>query len=122
MGAVATPARIPPPRAARAIRHPKARTAAECASLLQLPNVGPAMAADLQRLGIHAPQALVGRDGFALYRELCRATATRHDPCVLDTMLAIVDFMNGAPPAPWWAYTPSRKQQFGQVPDPFATA
>lgn len=108
--AVATPARI---------KSPKAATAAECHDLLQLPNVGPAMAGDLRLIGIRHPQDLVGRDGFALYRELCRATGTRHDPCVLDTLIAVVDFMQGAEPAPWWRYTAQRKRDFGQVPDPF---
>ncbi len=105
-----------------AIKAPKAATAAECHTLLQLPNVGPAMARDLQLIGIPTPQALVGQDGFALYRQLCRATGVRHDPCVLDTMLAVVDFMNGAPPRPWWAYTAQRKRDHGQVPDPEVSA
>ena len=100
-----------------AMKSPKAATAADCLALEQLPNVGPAMAADLRLLGIHAPQALKGRDGLQLYRALCTATGQRHDPCVLDTLLAVVDFMNGAPPAPWWAYTPQRKAMVGQIRD-----
>ena len=92
-----------------AIKAPKAATADECLALEQLPNVGPAMAADLRLLGIRTPQALKGRDGLQLYRALCEATGQRHDPCVLDTLLAVVDFMHGAPPAPWWAYTKQRK-------------
>jgi hypothetical protein len=118
----AAPASRPAPRVrARpmSIKAPKAATAAACHTLLQLPNVGPAMVRDLESIGIRTPQALVGRDGFSLYRDLCRATGVRHDPCVLDTMLAVVDFMAGAPPAPWWAYTARRKLQFGQVPEPF---
>ncbi|MBE2243808.1 MAG: mitomycin resistance protein, partial [Burkholderiaceae bacterium] len=31
------------------------------------------------------------------------------------TFLAITDFMRGAPPAPWWTYTPLRKQRFGRI-------
>ena len=100
-----------------AMKSPKAATAAECLALEQLPNVGPAMAADLRLLGIQVPQALKGRDGLQLYRALCTATGQRHDPCVLDTLLAIVDFMDGAPPAPWWAYTPRRKAMVGQLRD-----
>jgi hypothetical protein len=91
------------------IKAPKAATAEDCRALEQLPNVGPAMARDLRRLGIHSPQALKGRDGLQLYRALCDATGHRQDPCVLDTFLAVVDFMNGAPPAPWWAYTAQRR-------------
>jgi Pathogenicity locus len=100
-----------------AIKSPKAATAGECLALEQLPNVGPAMAADLRLLGIQAPQSLKGRDGLQLYRALCQATGQRHDPCVLDTLLAVVDFMNGAPPAPWWAYTKQRKMLVGQLRD-----
>jgi hypothetical protein len=56
------------------IKSPKAATAADCRSLEQLPNVGPAMAADLRLLHIETPQALRGRDGLQLYRALCQAT------------------------------------------------
>jgi hypothetical protein len=98
-----------------AIKSPKAATADDCAALEQLPNVGPAMAADLRLLGIRTPQELKGRDGLQLYRNLCEATGQRHDPCVLDTLLAVVDFMHGAPPAPWWAYTQQRKAMVGQA-------
>lgn len=97
------------------IKSPKAATAAECQRLEQLPNVGPAIAADLRRIGIHEPQALRGADAFALYQRLCAATGQRHDPCVLDTFLAIADFMRGAPAAPWWDYTAQRKLLFGEV-------
>jgi len=100
-----------------AIKSPKAATADDCHTLEQLPNVGPAMASDLRLLGIHTPQALKGRDGLQLYRALCAVTGQRHDPCVLDTLLAVVDFMNGAAPAPWWAYTQRRKALVGQLRD-----
>jgi len=105
----------PPSR--KQMKSPKAATAEDCLVLEQLPNVGPAMAADLRLLDIHTPQALRGRDGLQLYHALCTATGQRHDPCVLDTLLAVVDFMNGAPPAPWWAYTKQRKAMVGQLRD-----
>ena len=99
------------------MKSPKAATANDCLTLEQLPNVGPAMAADLRLLHIDTPQGLKGRDGLQLYRALCQATGQRQDPCVLDTLLAVVDFMNGAPPAPWWAYTKQRKAMVGQLRD-----
>lgn len=103
-------------RPARAqIKAPKASTAADCQTLEQLPNVGPAMAGDLRLLGLNHPRDLQGQDAFRLYRELERATGHRQDPCVLDTFMAIVDFMNGAAPKPWWAYTAERKQLHGQA-------
>jgi hypothetical protein len=83
----------------------------EFTDLEQIPNVGPAIAADLRRLGVARPDDLLGRDPYALYEELCRVTGRRHDPCVLDTFLAAVRFMGGEPARPWWAYTAERKQE-----------
>ena len=93
----------------------KARTAAECAELEQLPNIGPSLAADLRLLGIRHPRELAVRDPFVLYQNLCAKTGRRQDPCVLDTFIAAVDFMRGAEPRPWWAYTATRKAQYGAV-------
>jgi hypothetical protein len=94
------------------IKRPKATGAADCVDLSQLPNVGPAMVSDLLSLGIRKPQDLAGRDAHALYKALEDTTGKRQDPCVLDTFMAIVDFMNGAAPRPWWAYTAERKRQW----------
>ena len=80
------------------------------AALEDLPNVGPAVAADFVRLGIRAPRELAGRDPYALYDELNRITGARHDPCVLDTFISAVRFMDGAPARPWWQYTAERKR------------
>ena len=79
--------------------------------LEDVPNVGPAIAADFVRLGIRTPRELTGRDPYALYDELNRVTGTRHDPCVLDTFIAAVRFMDGAPARPWWKYTAERKRE-----------
>jgi predicted flap endonuclease-1-like 5' DNA nuclease len=80
------------------------------AALEDIPNVGPSIAGDLRRLGIRAPRELTGRDPYALYEALNRATGTRHDPCLLDTFIAAVRFMEGAPARPWWKYTAERKR------------
>lgn len=97
------------------IKAPKAATAAECERLEQLPNIGPSLAADLRLIGIAKPRDLRGKDAFVLYQNLCAATGQRQDPCVLDTFMAVTDFMRGAPAAPWWSYTAQRKALFGQV-------
>ena len=97
------------------MKSPKAAIAADCDALEQLPNIGPALAADLRLIGIHHPRDLNGMDAFALYQRLCAATGQRQDPCVLDTFMAATDFMRGAAPAPWWKYTPHRKALFGQI-------
>ena len=97
------------------IKSPKAASAAECETLEQLPNIGPSLAASLRLIGIRTPRDLRGKDAFVLYQKLCAATGQRQDPCVLDTFMAAVDFMNGAAAAPWWRYTPQRKAQFGPL-------
>lgn len=97
------------------IKSPKARSATECQALEQLPNIGPSMAADLRALGIARPQDLAQRDAFALYQALCSLSGKRQDPCVLDTFMAATDFMRGAAPAPWWAYTAERKRLYGSL-------
>ena len=88
----------------------KAGAAQDVASLEDIPNVGPAVAADLRRLGITAPADLLGRDPYALYEDLCEMTGQRHDPCLLDTFIAAVRFMAGEPKQPWWTYTAERKR------------
>lgn len=89
----------------------KAHTAAAAKKLADIPNIGPAMIEDFNVLGITTPQQLVKNDAFVLYTTLCKKTGSTHDPCVLDTFLAAVDFMNGAPPKPWWHYTAQRKTE-----------
>lgn len=103
----ARPPKAPPPR--------KARSAAECERLEQVPNIGPSIAADLRSLGIVHPRDLVGHDAFQLYQTLSAKTGKRQDPCVLDTFMAAIDFMAGAHARPWWSYTAERKARFGVV-------
>lgn len=83
----------------------------DVARLEDIPNVGPAVAADLRRLGITTPGELLGRDPYALYDDLCRLTGQRHDPCLLDTFIAAVRYMAGEPKRPWWKYTAERKRE-----------
>src|ERR1700693_1063139 len=83
---------------------------AKIAALEDLPNVGKAVAADLRELGIRAPAQLRHKDPFALYDRLNRRTGVRHDPCLLDTFIAAVRFVEGGPAKPWWAYTAERKR------------
>jgi hypothetical protein len=78
-------------------------------ALEDLPNVGKAIAADLRCIGVRTPAQLRGKDPFALYDKLNRATGVRHDPCVLDTFIAVVRFVEGGPARPWWVYTSERK-------------
>lgn len=104
-----------PRQAPKALPPRKARHAAECQTLEQLPNIGPSIAGDLRGIGVQQPAQLAELDAFELYQRLCRATGKRHDPCVLDTFMAATDFMRGAPPRPWWDYTADRKRLHGAV-------
>ena len=67
-------------------------------TLTDLPNVGPAAAEDLRRIGIRTPAQLAGRDAYDMYAQLCLATGVEHDPCVIDVFLSVTRFIAGAPP------------------------
>ena len=88
-------------------------THARLATVLEaIPNVGASIARDLRSIGIKQPQELIGRNPHSLYQALCDRTRTRQDPCVLDTFISAVRFMEGAPARPWWSYTAERKKKF----------
>lgn len=89
--------------------NPAKVTRAQVCVLTDLPNIGPAMAADLQLLGISTPEQLQGRDPLSLYGELCMHTGLRQDPCVLDVFISITRFMEGSEALPWWRFTEERK-------------
>jgi pathogenicity locus Cdd1 protein len=76
--------------------------------LTDMPNIGPKIAAKLRRLDIRSPEDLRGQDGEDLFERLCAIDGRRHDPCLLDTFVAAVDFANGAPARPWWEYSRER--------------
>jgi hypothetical protein len=78
------------------------------ASLTALPNVGPAIARKLLRLGIAGPGDLRGRDPDELFERLCALDGRRHDPCLHDTFVAAVAFANGGPARPWWEVSRER--------------
>ena len=88
----------------------KAKTAGEAWALEAIPNVGPAVAADLHQLGIQVPADLIGQDPYVLYQQLCAQTGMVHDLCLLDTFIAVTRFMAGEPALPWWRYTKERKR------------
>lgn len=87
---------------------PKART--DVARLEDIPNVGVSVDGYLRHLGITSPDDLPGRDPYAMYDDLCRITGQRHDPCLLDTFIAAVRYMEGGPKTPWWKFTAERKR------------
>jgi hypothetical protein len=103
--------RPPRPRSSRTVRKATSDDSrGSLTSLEQIPNLGPSIAGDLRGIGVMHPSDLAGRDPYELYRTLCVATGVRHDPCVIDTFISAVRFMEGAPAHPWWHYTPERKR------------
>lgn len=88
----------------------KAKTAREAIALDQIPNVGKSIANDLVAIGIKRPIQLKGKDPIALYRKLEKVMGERHDPCVCDTLMAAIDFMEGGKVQPWWNFTAKRKK------------
>lgn len=93
----------------------KARTRDAVTKFTDIPNVGPRIADDFKTLGIKTPKELIGTDGYVLYQALCKKTKTRHDPCVLDTFMAVADFMNGGIPRKWFYFTKTRKKLYPDV-------
>lgn len=81
--------------------------------LTDLPNIGKTVAADLKSIGITEPSQLVGQDPYALYVRFCEAFGERKDPCMLDVLMSITDFMNGGDARVWWDYTAERKERYG---------
>ncbi|MDD2845410.1 MAG: helix-hairpin-helix domain-containing protein [Rhodoferax sp.] len=83
--------------------------------LTDLPNIGQAMAQDLELIGIKRPDQLTGQHPLHLYEKLCLERGVRQDPCVLDTFISVTHFMNGDEPRPWWTYTDERKRLYGSI-------
>ena len=90
----------------------KAKMMGAAKRLTDIPNIGPSIAADLASIGIKEPHDLIMKEPHDLYVLLSAATGRRQDPCVLDTFMAAVDFMNGGDARPWWHFTPLRKRQY----------
>lgn len=79
--------------------------------LRRIPGVGPAVAADLLRLGIRRVADLRGADPLALYEALCRDQGTRVDRCMLYTFRCAVYFATEERHDPdlllWWSWKDS---------------
>lgn len=93
----------------------KAAIAADAKRLVDIPNIGTSIADDLRALGIERPAQMRGQDPVALYLRLCELTAARHDPCLLDTFIAAVAFIEHDDARPWWAFTAQRKLDWPAV-------
>jgi hypothetical protein len=90
--------------------NPKKVRRASTRSLTDLPNVGPAIAKILNSIGIDKPSQLEGCDPVELYERLYKVTGKWEDPCILDTFISIVRFIDGEEAQVWWAFTAERKR------------
>lgn len=88
---------------------PADRAATASDALTTIPNVGPATAEDLHRLGIDAPADLVGEDPDALYERLTALDGRPHDVCTRDVFAAAIAYATDGTERPWWAYSRERK-------------
>ena len=90
----------------------RTRPRAPARALLDLDGIGPAMLADLSRLGVRDVATLARRDPRALYDRLCHLSGVRQDPCVLDTFRCAVAQARDPdlPPArrQWWWWSRRR--------------
>lgn len=77
-----------------------------------IPNIGPRMSDDFKTLGLREPKDLKGKDPYKLYVKMCAVSGSRQDPCVLDTYMAAVAFMEKGNSQPWWSYTEARKKNY----------
>ena len=75
-----------------------------------LPNIEKIIASDLRLIGIQKPKDLIGQNPFDLHDKLCIKKEKEIDPCVIDTFMAVINFMEGEEPLPWWEFTQKRKQ------------
>ncbi len=78
-------------------------------TLGELRNIGKAMLADFELLGISSVAKLAAQDVDELYLRLCHLTGTRQDPCVHDTFAAAIHQAKTGEALNWWAFTPLRK-------------
>jgi len=83
--------------------------------LKDLFSVGPSIRRNFELLGVRTVAQLAEQDAEQLYRELCRKTGTRQDPCVYDTFRAAVAQARN-PKLPleqcrWWYWSARRKAE-----------
>lgn len=79
--------------------------------LQTLPNVGPATAGDLIRLGVASLDDLSRRDPKELYDRISAMDGVRHDPGVLDTYAAAIHAARTGKARPWWIHVVQKREE-----------
>ncbi|MBL8518951.1 MAG: TfoX/Sxy family DNA transformation protein [Betaproteobacteria bacterium] len=93
---------VPPvARDAAPRRRPRAKSPLEV-----IPGIGPSIAADLNRIGIHEVAELKGESPQRLYDDLCAHDDVKHDRCVLYAFRCAVYYASRRKHDPeklkWW--------------------
>ncbi len=78
--------------------------------LEDLPNIGKSIAADLRGIGILQPEQLANRAPLDMFNELAGIMGSRHDPCVLYTLISAKHFLKKGEALPWWKFTDEGKR------------
>ncbi len=77
-------------------------------ALQTIPGVGPSIAEDLWRLGVHRPADLRGQDPQHLYDRSCQVAGRRQDRCLLYVFRCAVYYVSTPAPdaelAKWWSW------------------
>lgn len=77
--------------------------------LTALPNIGKAIASDLQAIGICSPVDIKDVDPLNIFNDLKAVMGHRHDPCVYYTLLSVKHFMDSGESFPRWKFTTKHK-------------
>ncbi|HEX4164696.1 MAG TPA: helix-hairpin-helix domain-containing protein [Bryobacteraceae bacterium] len=96
--------------------HLSASSNKDTRKLRDLAGIGPSIERNLHDLGVRSVKNLASRSGDGLYRQLCKSTGVRQDPCVLDTFrCAVAQAKNPDLPVEqrnwWW----SRRRKANQL-------
>ncbi len=78
--------------------------------LEDLPNIGKSIAADLRSIGVLQPEQLANRAPLDMFNELAKIMGSRHDPCVLYTLISVRHFLEKGEALPWWKFTAEGKK------------
>jgi len=78
--------------------------------LEDLPNIGKSIAADLRTIGILSPDDLRKQKPVDVFDRLKPVMGTRHDPCVLHTLLSVEHHFSTGETLPWWKFTAAGKE------------
>jgi hypothetical protein len=86
--------------------------------LESIPGIGPALARDLELIGIDRPSCLKGKNPERLYGKLIQKTGVHQDRCVLYTFRCAVYFVSQEKHDPdllkWWNWSDENLKRYAK--------